>query len=120
MPILLNSHPGTKYGIHFPVIARAAYGLFGANVPAVMRRARGVRVVRNPVLDGRGHALQRFVESLWPGWPTALGAEPLGGYLPTEWVSYAAFWAVNLLIVYRGMDLLRRIEILAAPYASSR
>src|SRR5664279_3127724 len=25
-PILLNSHPGTKYGIPFPVFARAAYG----------------------------------------------------------------------------------------------
>ena len=36
-PILANSHPGTKYGIPFPVYARAAYGVFGANVPAVMR-----------------------------------------------------------------------------------
>src|SRR4051794_14369356 len=30
-PILLNSHPGTKYGIPFPVFARAAYGTYGAN-----------------------------------------------------------------------------------------
>src|SRR3954468_22379322 len=37
VPILANSHPGTKYGIPFPVFARAAYGVFGANVPAVMR-----------------------------------------------------------------------------------
>src|SRR3984885_12355318 len=37
LPILANSHPGTKYGIPFPVFARAAYGVFGANVPAVMR-----------------------------------------------------------------------------------
>src|SRR3982074_1561649 len=37
IPILLNSHPGTKYGIPFPVFARAAYGTFGSNVPALMR-----------------------------------------------------------------------------------
>ena len=37
IPILLNSHPGTKYGIPFPVFARAAYGTIGSNVPALMR-----------------------------------------------------------------------------------
>lgn len=37
VPILLNSHPGTKYGIPFPVFARAAYGVYRANLPAVMR-----------------------------------------------------------------------------------
>src|ERR1035441_6495014 len=36
-PILLNSHPGTRYGIPFPVFARAAYGTRGANFPALMR-----------------------------------------------------------------------------------
>ena len=34
VPILLNSHPGTKYGISFPVFARAAYGTLGSNLPA--------------------------------------------------------------------------------------
>src|SRR6267378_1721067 len=37
VPILLNSHPGTKYGIPFPVFARAAYGTMGSNVPALLR-----------------------------------------------------------------------------------
>ena len=37
VPILLNSHPGTKYGIPFPVFARAAYGTLGSNVPAMLR-----------------------------------------------------------------------------------
>src|SRR5258705_11639520 len=37
VPILLNSHPGTKYGIPFPVFARAAYGTLGSNIPALMR-----------------------------------------------------------------------------------
>jgi len=37
IPILLNSHPGTKYGIPFPVFARASYGTIGSNLPAIMR-----------------------------------------------------------------------------------
>ena len=37
IPILLNSHPGTKYGIPFPVFARVAYGTIGSNLPALMR-----------------------------------------------------------------------------------
>src|SRR5438477_55483 len=37
IPILVNSHPGTKYGIPFPVFARAEYGTLGWNLPALMR-----------------------------------------------------------------------------------
>ena len=39
IPILLNSHPGTKYGIPFPIFARAAYGTYGSNLPAQIGRA---------------------------------------------------------------------------------
>jgi len=45
IPILLNSHPGTKYGIPFPVFARAAYGTIGSNLPAyALRRSDLVRL----------------------------------------------------------------------------
>src|SRR5258708_37574431 len=37
VPMLLNSHPGAKYGIPFPVLARASFGVLGANVAAVLR-----------------------------------------------------------------------------------
>ena len=37
VPILLNAHPGTKYGIPFPVLARSSFGTKGANIPAVLR-----------------------------------------------------------------------------------
>ena len=114
-PILLNSHPGTKYGIPFPVFARAAYGVFGANLPAVMRALVACGWFGIQCWIG-GHALQRFFESLSPAWPTALGDAKIAGYLPTEWFCFAIFWGINILIVYRGMDLLRRVENWAAPY----
>ena len=81
VPILLNSHPGTKYGIPFPVFARAAYGVFGANVPAIMRALVACGWFGIQCWIG-GHALQRFLEALWAG--VAHGArrrEAVGGYL---------------------------------------
>src|SRR5215467_9542311 len=73
LPILAISHPGTKYGIPFPVFARASYGVFGANMPAIMRAIVACGWFGIQCWIG-GHALQRFVQSLWPGWPEALGA----------------------------------------------
>jgi NCS1 family nucleobase:cation symporter-1 len=115
VPILLNSHAGTKYGVPFPVFARASYGVFGANVPAIMRALVACGWFGIQCWIG-GHALARLLEALWPGWPLCLGAAKIGGYLPTDWLAYAAFWTINIVIIYRGMDLLRRIENWAAPY----
>src|SRR3954469_788791 len=114
-PILLNSHPGTRYGIPFPVFARASYGVFGANVPAMMRAIVACGWFGINAWIG-GEALQAFMTSLSPTFPTVLGAARLGGHLPTEWVSFLAFWGLNILIVYRGMDLLRKVENWAAPF----
>src|ERR1022692_2839976 len=37
VPILLNAHAGTRYGIPFPVLCRASFGTRGANIPALLR-----------------------------------------------------------------------------------
>src|SRR5213596_3084184 len=90
VPILLNSHAGTKHGIPFPVFARAAYGTFGSNVPALMRA---------------------LVACGWFGiqaW--------IGGHTPTELISFLLFWGLNIVVIYRGMDLLRKVENWAAPF----
>ncbi|HEX7665886.1 MAG TPA: NCS1 family nucleobase:cation symporter-1, partial [Polyangiaceae bacterium] len=120
VPILLNSHPGTKYGIPFPVFARAAYGVFGANFPAIMRAIVACGWFGINAWIG-GQALQTFFKSLWSGWPTLLGEKAaegglFGGHYPTEWITFLLFWGLNILIVFRGMDLLRKVENLAAPY----
>src|SRR3989304_1579023 len=36
-PVLLNAHAGARYGIPFPVFARASLGVLGANIPALLR-----------------------------------------------------------------------------------
>ena len=114
VPILLNSHPGTKYGIPFPVFARAAYGTSGSNLPALMRALVACGWFGIQAWIG-GEALQTFLGALIPGWGGLLGPG-FGGHTTTEWLSFLLFWALNIWIIYRGMDLLRKVENWAAPY----
>lgn len=37
IPMILNSFAGAKYGIPFPVFLRSAFGIYGANIPALLR-----------------------------------------------------------------------------------
>lgn len=114
IPILLNSHPGTKYGIPFPVFARSAYGTIGSNVPALMRALVACGWFGIQAWIG-GQALHTFFGSVIPGWQDLLGG-PIGGYTPTEWLSFLLFWGLNVFIIYRGMNLLRAVENWAAPF----
>ncbi|MGE0868508.1 MAG: NCS1 family nucleobase:cation symporter-1 [Kofleriaceae bacterium] len=112
-PILLNSHPGTKYGVPFPVFARAAYGTAGSNLPALMRALVACGWFGINAWIG-GHALQTFFVSLAPGWHDMLGS--FHGFPTTQWISFLLFWGLNILIIYRGMELVRRVERFAAPF----
>jgi NCS1 family nucleobase:cation symporter-1 len=114
IPILLNSHPGTKYGIPFPVFARAAYGTYGSNLPALMRAIVACGWFGIQAWIG-GEALHTFFSAIIPGWPNLLGG-PVGGHTPTLWLSFLLFWGINIYIIYRGMDLLRKVENWAAPF----
>src|SRR5499427_9215887 len=114
VPILLNSHPGTKYGIPFPVFARAAYGTLGSNVPALMRALVACGWFGIQAWIG-GEALNTFFRTIVPGWATLLGSG-FGGHTSTEWLSFLLFWGLNIYIIYRGMNLLRAVENWAAPF----
>jgi NCS1 family nucleobase:cation symporter-1 len=119
-PILLNSHPGTKYGIPFPVFARASYGTVGSNLPALMRAAVACGWFGIQAWIG-GQAINVLLQSFIPNWHTLLGDKIEGfgifaGYTPTEYISFLIFWVFNIYVVWRGMDLLRKVENWAAPF----
>src|SRR5207244_9791834 len=84
IPILLNSHPGTKYGIPFPVFARAAYGTLGSNLPALMRAlvACGWFGIQSWI---GGEALHTFFSAIIPGWNCLLGPCCVG-HSTTAWI----------------------------------
>src|SRR5262249_40539884 len=107
VPILANSHPGTKYGIPFPIFARAAYGTTGANLPAIMRALVACGWFGIQCWIG-GEAVHTLIRVAWPGWQTFLGDKIqspalISGHTPTEYISFLLFWSLNIYIIYRGM-----------------
>ncbi len=116
LPIVLNSHAGTKYGVPFPVLVRSSFGVLGANVPALLRAVVACGWFGIQTWIG-GWAVFKLIQVVWPGigqlphvLPDALG---LG---TGEAICFLAFWALNLAIVLRGMESIRKLETWGAPF----
>jgi nucleobase:cation symporter-1, NCS1 family len=114
-PMLLNSHAGTKYGIPFPVFSRAYYGVRGANLAALLRAfvACGWFGIQTWV---GAEALNVILGKLFGDWWTNSGQ--FGGQHWTLWLCFAIFWVFQMLIIWRGMDAVRRFENWTAPLVS--
>ncbi|HET6819136.1 MAG TPA: NCS1 family nucleobase:cation symporter-1 [Candidatus Limnocylindria bacterium] len=120
IPMLANSHAGTKYGIPYPVFARASFGVFGANLAALIRAGVACGWFGIQTWIG-GTAIFTLMTALlgadsW--WATAAPLKiGFGDPVPwTEWLSFAIFWLLNMLIIWRGMEGIRRFENWAAPF----
>ncbi len=87
LPIILNSHPGTKYGIPFPVFARAAYGTGGSNLPALMRALVACGWFGIQTWIG-GQAFYTMFSAITPAWHNLLGG-PYMDYMGSQWLSFA-------------------------------
>ena len=120
VPMLLNSHAGTKYGIPFPVFARSAFGTIGANIPALLRAgvACGWFGIQTWIGGGAIFVLVGAILGQDSWWATASGfAIGFGGAQPwTLWLSFVIFWLLNVYIILKGMDTLRIFENWSAPF----
>ncbi len=65
--LALNGHAGTKYGLPFPVIIRASYGIYGANIPALLRAFTAIMWLGIQTFAG-STALHILLLNIWPGW----------------------------------------------------
>ena len=65
VPMILNAHAGTKYGISFPVLCRASFGVRGANVPAMLRAIVACGWFGIQTWIG-GLAIVALVSAAWP------------------------------------------------------
>ncbi len=113
IPIVLNSHPGTKYGIPFPVLVRSSYGVGGSNLPALMRAFIACGWFGINAWIG-GQSLFVLIKALVPSWSGILGQA--AGRPVSEWLSFFVFWLLNVAVVYRGMEQVRRLAAWAAPF----
>jgi len=116
LPIALNSHAGTRYGIPFPVMARASFGVLGANVPALLRGLVACGWFGIQTWIG-GWAIYKLIEVLWPGIATLPQLLPAFVGLNTgEFLCFMLFWALNVWIVLRGMDSIKFLETWGSPF----
>lgn len=114
VPILLNAHPGTRYGIPFPVLARASFGTVGANVPALLRAVVACGWFGIQAYIG-GEAVKTFVVAAWPAFAQLGGdATVLGLGIPSL-VTFLVFWSLNIAVILFGMNAVRVFENWSAP-----
>lgn len=106
VPLLLNAHAGAKYGIPFPVFIRAPFGVRGANIAAILRAvvACGWFGIQSWI---GGTAIHAMFGIIWPA--TASSRFAL-------WACFIAFWLLNMVVVWHGVDSIRRLQAFGAPF----
>jgi len=117
VPMVLVAHAGTRYGVPFPVLLRAAFGLRGANIPSVLRAivACGWFGIQTWIGGAAIHQLMAAGFDWWAALPVLdlgfVGKMSLGA-----WFGFAIFWAINMVIIWRGIESIRWMENLGAPF----
>ena len=113
VPMVLNGHAGTRYGIPFPVYCRAAFGLRGANVPALLRALVACGWFGIQAWIG-GWAIYKILEVYLPSWKDLPTHDYFAINLP-QFLCFLFFWAINLFVIYRGIDSIRVLLEIKAP-----
>jgi nucleobase:cation symporter-1, NCS1 family len=114
VPMVLNGHPGTRYGIPFPVLARASFGVRGAHIPSLLRAVVAAGWFGIQTWVG-GAAIYQLLNVLFGGALTS-AALPIVGINLGELFCFLLFWAIQVYIIYRGIESIRLLETLAAPF----
>src|SRR3989440_5583064 len=113
VPMILNAHAGTRYGIPFPVFCRASFGTRGANVPALMRAFVACGWFGIQTWIG-GAAIYKILGVFFPGLTTP-GAPAFLRITLAEFVCFLFFWAINMFVVYKGIESIRFLLNIKAP-----
>src|SRR3712207_8300220 len=103
--MILNAHAGTRYGISFPVLCRASFGVRGANIPAILRAIVACGWFGIQTWIG-GLALHTLLTAAWGGWVTVPAA---------IWIAFAIFWLIQVVIILRGLEGIKVLEAWSAP-----
>ena len=114
VPMILNGHPGTKYGIPFPVLARASFGINGAHIPSLLRALVACGWFGIQTWFG-GFAIYQLLNI---GLDGALVGEdlPFLGISFWEFACFLLFWVIQIVIIKRGVESIRILESIAAPF----
>ncbi|XP_042510658.1 purine-uracil permease NCS1 [Macadamia integrifolia] len=113
VPLILTGHPGTHYGISFPVLARSAFGIRGAHVPTLLRALVGCGWFGIETWIG-GDAIFLLLPSFLKHASFARSL-PWLGTSPLEFACFLVFWMAQMAIIWKGIDGIRDLEKYSAP-----
>ncbi len=113
IPMILNAHAGTKYGIPFPVYCRSSFGILGANVPALLRALVACGWFGIQTWIG-GWAIYKILTVHFTTWD-ALPKLPLLGINIAQFSCFLFFWLINMLVIYKGIESIRVLLNIKAP-----
>lgn len=107
IPMALNGHAGVKYGIPFPVLGRASFGIKGIHLAALLRG----------LVACGWFGIQTWIGGLafYAIFNALSGAEPTTGLSIGKFVGFAVFWAINMYFVWKGTETIKWLEQFAAP-----
>lgn len=113
VPMILNGHAGAKYGIPFPVLARASFGTKGANIPALLRAIVACGWFGIQTWIG-GASLYNLLRA----WFSSLGPIDNVSLFPqaVPAICFLVFWALNMFIVYKGVESIRKLLVFKAIF----
>lgn len=106
IPMFLNAHAGTKYGIPFPVLARASFGTVGSNIPAILRAIVACGWFGIQTWIG-GQAINSLIIIIIPSWAIFSWGPAIG---------FAIFWGMNVYFIVKGINSIKFLESYGAPF----
>jgi len=116
VPMVLNGHAGARYGIPFPVFARASFGILGANIPALLRAIVACGWFGIQTWIG-GFALFQMLKIWIPSIATLPTLFPASWGLETgPALTFFAFWCLNMFVVYLGIDSIKKLLLFKAVF----
>ncbi|WP_293892229.1 NCS1 family nucleobase:cation symporter-1 [Flavobacterium sp.] len=116
IPMILNGHAGAKYGIPFPVFARASFGTAGANIPAMLRAIVACGWFGIQTWIG-GFAIFQMTRLWIPSIETLPQIFPDSFGLQTgPAICFILFWLLNMYVVYLGVESIRKLLVFKAIF----
>lgn len=113
IPMVLNAHAGTKYGIPFPVYCRPSFGLLGANVPALLRALVACGWFGIQTWIG-GWAIYKILLGFFPLWDS-LPPLPWIDINAAKLICFLFFWSINMFVIFKGIESIRILLNIKAP-----
>lgn len=107
----LSGAPGEKYGIPYPVLARASLGTQGAKLPAILRA-----IVATFWYGAQVYFASTAVALLIRSVTGIEGGTPIMGMTGVDWVAFLIVWAFHIVIFWRGMGWVEKFLNFAGPF----